>query len=140
MRMQPCQIGSKRPRRQARERRTLHTSKTKVPSGKQRFQRPNGEDMCNIWKFDCDGGDECECDRAKSAAIVRDAKPESDVHSILPKINVTSGKRRFRTSNHKFKARILFTHSGSIFVDDCSIKALIIIKCTVCSAKRYGFG
>ena len=28
-----------------------------------------------------DGGDECEMNLAKSAAFVRDAKPESDVHS-----------------------------------------------------------
>ena len=34
-----------------------------------------------LWRFDCDGGDECEWNLAKSAAFVRDAKPESDVHS-----------------------------------------------------------
>ena len=33
MRMEPCQIGSIRPRHQARERRSLQTSKTKFPSG-----------------------------------------------------------------------------------------------------------
>ena len=35
--MVPCQIGSIRPRRQARGRRSLQPSKTKVPSGKQWF-------------------------------------------------------------------------------------------------------
>ena len=38
-----------------------------------------------FWRSDCGGGDESEWNLAKSAAIVRDAKPESDVHSILPK-------------------------------------------------------
>ena len=37
-----------------------------------------------FWRSDCGGGDESEWNLAKSAAIVRDAKPESDVHSILP--------------------------------------------------------
>ena len=34
-----------------------------------------------FWRTDCDGGDECGWSLAKSAAFVRDAKPESDVHS-----------------------------------------------------------
>ena len=34
-----------------------------------------------FWRSDCGGGDESEWNLAKSAAIVRDAKPESDVHS-----------------------------------------------------------
>ena len=34
--------------------------------------------------FDCDGGDECKSNLAGSAAFVRDVKPGSDVHSILP--------------------------------------------------------
>ena len=38
-----------------------------------------------LWRFDCNGGDECEWCHAKSAAYVRDAKPEGDVHSNLPK-------------------------------------------------------
>ena len=38
-----------------------------------------------FWRSDCGGGDESEWNLAKSAAIVRDAKPESDVHSKLPK-------------------------------------------------------
>ena len=38
-----------------------------------------------FWRTDCGRGDECECNLAKSAANVRDAKPESDVHSIHPK-------------------------------------------------------
>ena len=38
-----------------------------------------------FWRFDCDGGDECEWSLAGSAAYVRDVKPESDVHSNLSK-------------------------------------------------------
>ena len=37
-----------------------------------------------LGEFDCDGGDECKSNLAGSAASVRDVKPESDVHSILP--------------------------------------------------------
>ena len=48
-------IGCISPRRQARKRRTLQTSK--------------------FWRLDCDGGDECESNLARSAALVRDAKP-----------------------------------------------------------------
>ena len=41
MRLEPCQIGSIRPRRQALERRTLHPTRPTVPSGKQWFQSSN---------------------------------------------------------------------------------------------------
>ena len=50
-----------------------------------------------FWRSDCGGGDESEWNLAKSAAIVRDAKPESDVHSILP-------KQRSPVENTGFKA------------------------------------
>ena len=38
-----------------------------------------------FWRFDCDGGDVCEWNHAKSAVYVRDTKLESGVHSKLPK-------------------------------------------------------
>ena len=37
-----------------------------------------------FWKSDCGGGDDCECNPARTAAIVRGVKPESDAHSIFP--------------------------------------------------------
>ena len=58
--------------------------KTK-PSQLELSQFPQVEGMnAMFWRFDCDGGDECEWSLAGSAAYVRDVKPESDVHSNLP--------------------------------------------------------
>ena len=36
-----------------------------------------------FWRLDCDGGDECKSNLARSAAFVLDVKPGGDVHSIL---------------------------------------------------------
>ena len=83
MRLEPCQIGSIRPRRQALGRRTLHLPRPWSHLEIQWFHSLSSCQIGWIWGYACDGGDVCDWSLAKSAAHVHDAKPEGDVHSIL---------------------------------------------------------
>ena len=83
MRLEPCQIGSIRPRRQALGRRTLPLPRPWSHLEIQWFHSLSSCQIGWIWGYACDGGDVCDWSLAKSAAHVHDAKPEGDVHSIL---------------------------------------------------------